>query len=224
MIHFVLSGGSNYVQFFSDQQPVTIAANQTALSSDRTPLLTDHDFTTCISRSSTNSYMWAKVQPSEFFVRRKTVSVQLAGKGITCSPLGGISIGLQPSCDDGSDCINTQPCVTRQAPQREGLHVCDYHCVTTTDWQFVVAYLSHLAADPGGYTPELCEIWFVNWMLMTIITHTFPQSLGCNRLTSSSRIEELRRSVFCFTWVNCVFALTCVVKSFIEGTMYPDGW
>ena len=162
MIHFVLSGGSNYVQFFSAQHPVTIAANQTALSNDRTPLLTDHDFTTCIAISSTNSYKWAKVQPSEFFVRRKTVSVQLAGKGFTCSSLGGISMGLQPSCDGDDDCISTQPCVTRQAPQREGLHVCDYHCVTTTDWEFVVVYLSHLAADLGGNTPELCEIWFMN--------------------------------------------------------------
>ena len=162
MIHFVLSGGSNYVQFFSAQQPVTTAANQTTLSNDRTPRLTDHDFTPCISRSSTNSYKWAKVQPSEFFVWRKTVSVQLAGKGITCSPLGDISMGLQPSCDDGSDCINTQPCVTRQAPQREGLHICDYHCVATTDWEFVDVYLNHLTADPRGNTPELCEIWFVN--------------------------------------------------------------
>ena len=162
MIYFVLPEGSNYVQIFSDQHPVTVAANPTTLSSDRTPLLVDQDLTTCIYRPSMNSYMWAKVIPSEFLVRRKTVSVQLAGKAFTCSPLGGISLGLQASCGDDGECFDTQPCVTRQALQMDSLVVCDYYCLTPTDWAFVVVYLSHLAADHGGSTPELCEICFVN--------------------------------------------------------------
>ena len=160
----LFSGGSNYVQLFFDEHPVTVAANSTMLSGDRTPLLTDHDFTTCITRSSMNlrSFVWAKVVPGELFVRRKAVSIQLAGKGFNCSPLGGISVGLQPICSDYGDCLNTQPCVTRQAPKKDGLHVCDYHCVTPTDWAFAVVFLGHIAAGPAGSTPQLCEIWFVN--------------------------------------------------------------
>ena len=89
-----------------------------------------------------------KVRPGEFFIRRKTISIQLAGKGFTCSPLGAIYVGLQPSCDDDGNCLNTQACISRQAPQRKDLHICDYHCVTPTDWAFAVVFLGHIAAGP----------------------------------------------------------------------------
>ena len=139
------------------------------------------------------------------------VSAKLVGKGSTCSPFRTISMGLQPSCGDGSDCLNTQPCVKIQGFRKDGCLVCDQHCVTTTEWEFVIVYLSQFATGLRGKFPELCDIWFMNKMLMAMITHTFPKLCGAiysprsREMANNIRIYFVSRGRYVNNWINNIF-------------------
>ena len=158
----ILAGGSDYAQMFSDQLPFHVLNNSIKLSKDRTPLLVDTDVTTCISHAfyARRSSLWAKIVPDELDIRRNTFPLNIAGKGFTCSPVNGISVGLQSSANADGSYTNVVPCVVTEAPLRNGLNVCKYKCATQVHWEFVVVYIGQLSIDNTGYPPEICEIWF----------------------------------------------------------------
>ena len=153
------------MQLFSDLDPIAVVNQSIKLSNSRTPLLVDGDFTTCISRLSftLQSSAWARVIPDEFYIRRNIFSIHLAGKGFTCSPVGGITVSLQPPCPDKTHCIGALPCIAGKAAYKDSLIVCGYRCTSQLYWEFVVVYLRSLLYNHGGSLPELCEIWFSIW-------------------------------------------------------------
>ena len=160
MSHF--SGGSNFVQLFSNEDPLTVFNSTLKLGNQRTQLVVDNNFTTCISRVSfeLQPSTWAKIVPHEFYIRRNPFTIYVAGNGFTCSAVGGISVSVQPSCKDNSECFNSVPCTSGNVSYKGGRLVCENHCYTSLPWEFVVVYIGPLVVDKGALPPELCEIWF----------------------------------------------------------------
>ena len=72
------------------------------IGSDRTRLLGDHLTSTCMpmSQNTQKNKNFLKVLPVRDYLFKRHFSVHIAGKGISCSPDGGINVFIQPWCVD----------------------------------------------------------------------------------------------------------------------------
>ena len=157
------------MQIFSNLQPLDVANQPLRLSDERTTMLTDSSVATCynITHDSGTNLRWAKVLPPRSYLFGKTFSVFVAGRYSSCSPIDGISVAVQPSCDALSHnftctCTKPVPCVATRAPQAASLLICEYRCQVFDVWEFIVVYAGHAVSAPADAL-ELCEIWFTNW-------------------------------------------------------------
>ena len=159
-------GGYNYVQIFLNTDPLVLGGNSSQLSNHRTTILTDNDMTTCISRvhNPNNHTVWFKVLPHRSYLFGKTFSVFIAGGDISCSPVDGISVAVQPTCNENGNCTNAVTCTGKIAPPTAGQLVCEYRCQTLGRWDFVATYTTNRALIFDSDL-ELCEIWFSNWYM-----------------------------------------------------------
>ena len=158
-------GGHNYVQIFNTD-PLALVLNSPQLSKDRTMILTDKKMTTCTSYdyNLNNNLVWFKVQTPRSYLFGKTFSVFVAGRDISCSPIDGIRVAVQPACSANGNCTNALPCTAKKAPPKAGLLVCEYRCQTLDRWDFVATYSTNPALVSNREI-ELCEIWFSNWFM-----------------------------------------------------------
>ena len=157
-----VSGGSDFVQLFSDEDPQAVVNSTLKLGNQRTQLVVDNNFTTCISRMSLTLQpsTWAKFVPDEFYIQRSPFTIYVAGHGFTCSTVGGISVSLQPSCRDNIDCFKMVLCTAGKVSYKGGLLVCQYQCTTSLQWEFVVVHIRPIVVYTSTRPPKLCEIWF----------------------------------------------------------------
>ena len=163
-LNFHFSGGSDYVQLFSGQELIAVVKQSITLTSSRSPLLVDEDFTTCILHISfaLQSSTWAKVIPNELYIKRENFSTYLFGKGFTCSPIGGFSVA------------RTAIIMPKYSLSR---HKCEYRCTYRLFWEFVVLYLRPLVIYHGGSPPELCEIRLSIWQYLYIMAKGYRQKI-----------------------------------------------
>ena len=159
-----VSGGPDYVQIFELVDwcgPMDIFN----MGSDRTRLLGDHLTSTCmpISENTQKSKNFLKVLPGRDYLFKRHFSVHIAGKGISCSPDGGINVFIQPWCADQANCTKTRTCVSLKEYIKADLTMCQFRCQTQEPWAYCLLDLRgcNIRTEPVvGW--ELCEIWLSN--------------------------------------------------------------
>ena len=165
----ICTGGYNYVQLFSRLSSLDIVRGSQLVDA-KTTMMTDGVMDTCfrVTYNPNRRFLWAKVLPFRAHLFGKLFSVLIAGENISCSPIDGILVALQPVCDENGQCENTVPCIARKASQRARLLVCEYQCKTIVNWNFVAVYINHLGSIPIGDL-EICEIWLSTWCNLWVI-------------------------------------------------------
>ena len=172
MLHLwlICTGGYDYMHTFSRLTPLDVVRSSLQMGDTRTATVTDGVVDTCfrVTYNPNRRFLWAKVLPFRAHLFGKLFSVFIAGENISCSPIDGILVALQPVCDENGQCENTVPCIARKAAQKARLLVCEYQCKTIVNWNFVAVYINHLGSIPIGDL-EICEIWFSTWCNLWVI-------------------------------------------------------
>ena len=104
-----------------------------------------------------------KVLPSRDYLFKRHVVVHVTGKGFSCSPIDGIAVFIQPSCEDETSCPHMRPCVSLKEEQLAHAIVCKYRCQIKESWDYVLVDLA--AYDVRADITidwQVCEIWFTN--------------------------------------------------------------
>ena len=157
----MFSGGPDYVQIYYGLWPTPVCMSTYNMSSLRTPLLRDQLTSTCEPIFSDNEHIrfHAKVLPSQGHTSHPTVHLQLFGKGLRCSPVGGVSVSLHPSCDEDEEHPSVVACVMMPGFSQNSLTVCTARCQQFGSWDYAMVDIWR-----QGDTDEqaLCEIWFLN--------------------------------------------------------------
>ena len=155
-----ISGGSDYVHIFYNPSPAQMDANGT--SSQRTRLLRDGLPSTClpIFQDYQHRHFRAKVLTQRKYQLQRSVTLQVIGEGLSCSPVDGLRVSLRSSMIDSSNCANTSACVMMKEFIHDGLSVCEAKCRSQGAWDF--ALIEAIRHDGEKPDPSLCEIVFVN--------------------------------------------------------------
>ena len=156
------SGGSNYVQIFENID-VRIPMAKFEMSKDRTHLLRDHLMWTCITVPDdplkNNDVL--KVLPGRPHHFKRHFVVHIAGRGLSCSPVDGIRVFIQPTCVDAANCPTILPCVSLREYTMTDLTVCKFRCESQEFLDFALVDIAsfNLHAEVS-IVREVCEIWF----------------------------------------------------------------
>ena len=155
------SGGPDYVQIYYDLWPHLVCMSSYNMSSLRTPLLRDQLTSTCEPIFSDNEHIkfHAKVLPSQGHTSRPTVHIQLFGKGLHCSPIGGVSVSLHSSCHEDEEHPSVVPCVMMKDFDQNGLTVCTARCRQFGSWDYAMV---DIWRQGDRDEQALCEIRFLD--------------------------------------------------------------
>ena len=159
---FIL-GGPGYAQLFTMVDPGDVALEPHRLSGNRTTLLSDLKADTCVSITNeiNGRYLWIKVMPLHPYLFRGAFSVFITGRDLSCSPMDGISVAVQPACGINGTCNIAIPCVAQVPTQMGELNFCKYRCSTPVVWDFIAMHITRFWFNTNTLM-ELCEVWFSN--------------------------------------------------------------
>ena len=156
-------GGPSYAQLFTMVGPGDVALEPHRLSGNRTTLLSDRKADTCFSITNeiNGRYLWIKVMPLHPYLFRDAFSVFITGRDLSCSPMDGILVAVQPACDINGTCNIAIPCVAQVPTQMGELNYCKYRCLTPVIWDFIAMHITRFWSNTNTLM-ELCEVWFSN--------------------------------------------------------------
>ena len=157
------AAGPGYVQFFSTEDPGDVARDPYRLGDNRTALLGDHSTNTCIHVTMRNNdrFMWMKLMPLRSYLFQESFSVFIVGRSISCSPIDGVAVAVQPTCGNNGTCDFARSCVAKWSPNVGEQDYCQYSCIAPVDWDFVVIYVKQPWPIQNTLI-TLCEVWFSN--------------------------------------------------------------
>ena len=156
-------GGPDYAQLFTMIGPGDVARDPHRLSGNRTTFLSDQNADTCVSitRELNGRLSWIKLLPLHHHTFKYAFSVFITGRDLSCSPIDGILVAVQPVCNTNGTCNTAIPCVAQLLPQMADLEYCKYRCVTSVVWEFIVIHITQFWSNANNAI-KLCEVWFSN--------------------------------------------------------------
>ena len=158
-------GGHDYTHIISNLYQLDDVRKPILVSYERTTILTDNvmDSFLNITHHSRRNLLWAKILPSRFYLLGKILIVLVAGRHFSRSPVNGLSVSVQPTCNGNWDCENAAKCKAKLLPVKAGMFLCEYRCKIPSASDFVAVYINNNAVTLEA--TELCEIWFSNWLI-----------------------------------------------------------
>lgn len=127
---------------------------------DNTNLLRDGNISSCIDifPFGYSNFLGKVLNP---WINRQAgvIVVKVIGQGVTCSPIGGVSVKLYPVCEVDGPCRPEVPCTALQGIYHGSWVVCKSRCQLQRYWDYLLVDISPTLETNESYkTWKMCEI------------------------------------------------------------------